>query len=726
MIDVKKLVTGFLILATIAVCSGLAFSFFTSGSKTGGTAVAQPSIANNDTAPVQTNAFVDTGSVQGNAAELLSDIDTSSTDVVTNDPSNLTNILADSFVTGLNTANPNGLTMSQNGVPDITAPDTQSIAESIASNPEVEGLVIPDWDTEAQSQLIDTIPSASQNSITQYSSALNAVFAKDFVSSGVQSEVTNSAANGDPSQLPFIASQIQSALTDTLAIPTPTPLVGLQESLVRVMVYEKNLSLLGEDSSNDPVKASLVFQGEKAKFDSAKSVLQQQIEKASSLGLSLNARPQARVPLIAKIFGVRTAEAQEITFDPDAFAQMIEEYLNNIILQILKNLLVSVIQKKVLTAIQGSGAPQFVQSFAAQMINSYQSAAINTINSEIAQTPPSQQAALKALTSISYQAPNGASVLGTIGPNSGVSVSGNFTNMSDYLSEYNSGGNVWANAMAIHDSAMAAGTNNQTANQTQNIAQQGWKGSLTCSDGSDPTNGVHYTCADNTIPDPVFHYCDGNANIAAQAIPNAGQCANGNPPTTIMPGQVTGQQSNAALQIGGANITSANDIAGLLNSMLTSLLNTLAQNAINYANSAVNGVLNTQNPNNSGITGVSSSSLTNNGNTSSATQAAVQCLPSVQSVTRATSTGMAFVNLSATGGKIDTQCVINNDCPTTENSDGTPIYNWIAYGSSQTGYTNTALTGQSLLLTYSTPGNYTATVTASTDNSQSTCQITVQ
>ena len=175
------------------------------------------------------------------------------------------------------------------------------------------------------------------------------------------------------------------------------------------------------------------------------------------------------------------------------------------------------IQKKVLTAIQGSGAPKFVTSFAAQLVNSYQAAAIGSINADLAQAPPDQQSALKMLTSISYTAPNGPTILGTIGPNPGVSVSGNFTNMSDYLSEFDSGGNIWANAIAIRDDAMAAASNNQSANQTKNIAQQGFNGSEHCDDGADPQNGVYYQCDDGTV-------------VGSQS---AGQCIDGNPPQKI-------------------------------------------------------------------------------------------------------------------------------------------------------------------------------------------------
>ncbi len=210
--------------------------------------------------------------------------------------------------------------------------------------------------------------------------------------------------------------------------------------------------------------------------------------------------------------------------------------------------------------------------------------------------------------------------------------------------------------------------------------------------------------------------------------PMAEKCADGSDPKTILPGQVTGQESNTALKTGTENITSANDIVGLVTAFATSLLGQLAQNAINLANSAINGVINTQSPSNTGLTGVQSSTLTNTGNTSAATQGPAQCLPSIQNATLVvspSSTNVAVVNLSAIGGAIDTACVANNTCPATENSDGTPIYSWTAPGLYKGGPACRSLDKPSRSR-IPTPGTYTATVTASTDNSQSSCQITVQ
>jgi hypothetical protein len=723
MIDVKKLITGFLIVACIAICSGFLFSSLLEKSPTttqNSSGISIAGAGSSGSAPSGLlNAFVDTGSVQGNAAEILNYVDTSSTDALASDPDNLTNVFADSFIDGLNTANPDGITADQSGTPELSAPNTAAIAQEIASSQAVQNMTVPDWDTEAQFQPIKITSSSSPSAITQYSASLNSILNEYFVSNGLQSQIDNQTV--DPSTFPYVYSEIKQALSDTLAIQTPAPLVGLQKSLVTVMVYEKNSVQLAESAGDDPVKTSLILEDEQNKYSSALANLQQQMQKAAPLGVSFNDSTQIPIPIIAKIFGVQPAYAQWITFDPNAFGQLLLDELNKTILQILKNTLTSLIQKKVLTAIQGSGAPKFVTSFAKEMVNAYQSAAIKTINTEIGQAPANQQTGLKALTALPYTAPNASSSLGTVGPNPGVgtTASSSFANFGDYLSEYNSGGNIWANALAIHDNAMIAGSNNQAAKTTQNIAQQGFTGSETCTDGSDPVNGYSMQCDDGLPP-----YSDGTCpdNDTPEWLPNAGLCANGSQPKITTPGQITGQMANTAVNTGSANITSADGIAGLLNALTDSLLNSLSQSAINYANSAVNGVLNSHN--NSGLLGISTSTPTSTA--SSSAQTGVQCIPSIQPAAFSTSTFTATANVSAGGGAIDTTCAVNGNCPTTENSDGSPIYNWSAPGSVQGGSGTTVLSGSSLILTYTARGTYYATVTASTDYSQAKCEIDVQ
>jgi hypothetical protein len=204
---------------------------------------------------------------------------------------------------------------------------------------------------------------------------------------------------------------------------------------------------------------------------------------------------------------------------------------------------------------------------------------------------------------------------------------------------------------------------------------------------------------------------------------------------------VTGQGFFAGLKSGAENITSAKNIAGILNALLSSVLNTLAQDAISFSNTQLNNLTNgtSGGGSDSGIIGVSSSSLTL---AIPSSTSMMQCIPASQTIIFGTSVSSSTVassptqtgspvssvtaSFSAAGGAIDSTCAGNNNCPSTEKSDGTPIYTWSAPGSVNYSTTGVLPTGNSFFATYTTPGTYFVIATASTDNSTSTCEVTAQ
>jgi hypothetical protein len=761
MIDVKKLIFGFLILAAAAVGSGFILSyaggFISAPSASAGPTIggATGSAAGAASLAVgETNAFVDTGSVQGNAAEILQDTDTTSTDEAASSPTNLTNEFANSVLNGLVSANPDGVSMDASGNLDFNAPDTQSVAQSIASDPALAGFTAPNWDLEAQSQVINIEKNAPSDAVSQYDTAIQNIFNQDIVATNLQSEVNNTNA-ADPTGADYVAGQLKTALSAIIAVPTPTSLVPLQTSLVRMLVYEENTAETAADASDDPVKAALTMQAEQAKYSAAISELQGQEQGATSQGVSLfnNSTAPTERPFLATLFAIPTANAQWITFDPTAFAQLLEDYVEDIILQILKNTLVALIQKKVLTWIQGSGAPRFVQSFATQMVNSFQTAAVNAINSDMECVPANESAAVQNfLTTPSFSLQGNS---GGAGANNFCSAEFNsqinnnlqgfvnhFDNFGTYMNLFLPGGNAISFALQARDGALTAGISAQSANQTKTIAQQGWSGSEVCDDGSNP-QGTKVVCQSATDPGYTYPADNGacDAGDFAEHLPNDGVCSDGTDPTITTPGQVTGQGFFTSLKSGVENITSADNIAGILDALLTSLLNTLAQNAINYSNQAVNGALNGgggggagggaaggAGGTDSGLLGVSSSTITGGGGGATVPAAPITCTPPTQNsiiAAGAAGGGETVITVTAGGGAINSTCAVAGNCPAGVNSDGTPTYTWNAPGSIE-GISGIPITGSTVSLTYTTPGTYAASVTASTDNTTATCNIVVQ
>jgi hypothetical protein len=745
MIDVKKLISGFLILAAAAVGSGFILSFagnFTPATTTpAGPRISETGLALGTSPTLGANAFVDTGSLQGNAAEMLSDIDTSSTAAVASDPNNLTNTFADSFLNGLVAANPDGASVDSSGNPDFSAPDTQAVSQALASDPTFQNFKAPDWDVEAAKVKIITTSNSSEN-IDNYVMAFNGVYQKYIGNT----DIGGMLGEENAADAQIITNQTQETLQAIAAIPTPSSMVGLQESFIKLLVYEKNSTQLISEAATDPLKSSLTFQDEQPKYDLAVTNFSNQWSRFSASvqdsALLVDPPQNKTVAFIDRFLDIPTANAQLVVHDPAVFtvvsgqlsvntAQLgktVEKYVEDIALQILINTLTNLIQRKVLTWIQGSGAPRFVTDFGTQMVNAFQTAAVNKLNTYMQCVPTSMTPSLKILLStpsVANKNACGAEFNSQLSGNNLTNLQNHFTNFTDYLSLYSAGGNGFSVLMTANDASLSAGSQSSQAKQTQTVAQQGWKGSATCTDGSDPDNGTHYTCPDGGTLDGTM--CDlGSGLLPENAImvQNGGACANGSTPQITSPGQATGQGFFSSIKSGAENITSAKNLAGIFNALLSSLLNTLAQDAISFSNTELNNLENgtSGGTSDSGLIGVSSSSLIL---TSSSSTSMMQCIPADQTAIFDASTSQATASFSAAGGTIDSTCAGNNNCPSTENSDGTPIYHWSAPGSLNYAAAGALPVGSSFFTTYNATGTYFVTAIASTDQSTSTCEVDV-
>jgi hypothetical protein len=237
MIDVKKLITGFLILAVAIGTSALLVSFVT-GSSSNANANDQTAMAlgteQPSSTPVGDNAFLAQNAPsddQGSPTIVTPNPDdaiTTSSDP-DEDPNNLTDLFADSYLGGIIGANPSGPGVDANGNPAFTPPDPYGIANVVAEASATQELQIPNWDTEAASQPILIATSSNPASITAYDEALNDVTNNHF-NSQVQA-ILNDPDTADMDDLSYIGTQMQEALGDTLALETPPSLVHFKKTL---------------------------------------------------------------------------------------------------------------------------------------------------------------------------------------------------------------------------------------------------------------------------------------------------------------------------------------------------------------------------------------------------------------------------------------------------------------------------------------------------------------
>ena len=581
MVDVKKLIAGFLIVGSAAAGSGLILASIPAPSATQTPGVPQIAGVGNDApSPVGSNAFVQ----QADTQNYFPVIDPSAiplANATSNDPKsnpdNITDALAGAFMNGVTAANPDGPQNDENGNPVITDPDAQAIAMAMASTTAMNDLNPPDWNVEAESQVIKTVSGASPTIVSQYSNALNSIVSSRFINTGIVAMMN--AQTQDPSKALYIKSQVAGALSDTLGLSVPAPLINLQKSLVKVFVYEKNTLALLNNANDDPVKTSLILSDEESSYNAAIKDLSTQMQNAATLqGFSFGITPNdpanrsGVLALFDAVAGIKTAHATGwLTFDVSNFGEWLYNFAKDVALQILKNTLIALIQRKVLTWVQGSGAPRFLTGWATTFINAYEQTALSAINSQMACVSSFFAPQLR-LTLTAFYKPNSNvcanSFQAALNGHSLQQFYNNFANGgwvafgSSILPSGNYYGGLAFQAQTVSFNAQ----NQKQATMQKATANQGLKGDEICADGSNPNgNAAQCSAADgsndyNVEPDcgngkwdPATATCvDASGNHSTPdnwgcaagdrtvIEPNNGQCADGSEPIVTTPGTFTG------------------------------------------------------------------------------------------------------------------------------------------------------------------------------------------
>lgn len=772
MIDVKKLITGFLILAVAAVCSGLIFSLVNFAQSP---TTAQQVTIGGDAAANNANAFLPTqNEVQEVAAALAPELSSSTMIVSSTDPNNLTDDVATAFVNGIVAANPNGPTGTDaNGNPTLNAPAINALALNIADNTTTKNLSIPNWNIEADSIPVTTEATSSPTALASYGNAVNGIMDAHFNNNTqVQSILNDQSGDTDSNSLAYMEDQAQNALQDISSLKVPAPAVAYQKSLITDLVYEKNLLQLNTIAQTDPVKASLLFQQEDNRFYYAQMNFLTEAQSLANESVSLNQTSSTIngmfISALNNFFGVReaqaqtdptadselavisadltetlpyqnanqtldlTAEAHQVASSASLFAlissihvqnmgQKLEELLKNTLLQILKNTLIAIIQQKVLTWIQGSGAPRFITNWGTQLVNAAQTSALNAINAQMScGTYPSFIGQEKITLNAFYKPGNNSCAnqfAAALGSNSFQQFYNNFANGgfiafgASTLPSGNPYGSLFFNAQTVS----FAYSNQQAASQIQTQTSQGLKGDQVCSDGSDPTNGQHTMCEStmgNTNGDDYelgTEQTTCSAGFAPVVYDNNGLCANGAQPEVTTPAAATGFAFQGAIGATPQQVSAANDIVGVLNAVMNSLLTSLASTAVNAAGQFVNQSLSSLNASN--ITAAASSTPP--------AAPPLTCNPASQTIPSPTA-GTGNFNSTSTP---DT----TNDFPTSFSAMGgtvdvngnPPTYYW----SDSNGATSTGAFFNDI---FSHPGTYTVTLSDSASDTPSLCTVTVE
>ena len=681
MIDVKKLITGFFVVTVLAGTLALALPSFSSPLVT-------PVSLSADAQDNQLASVAPLGGTNAFAPQVddMSDlIDPTVPQVdanaLTSDPNNLTDHFAASLVTNINNANQDGGSTDAEGNPTIAAPDTNAVIADLADDPVLQNFVPPDWDLEAARQPVHVMANASLDANAQYSAALSAMFQKDFGDTGLQDMVdqSSSLATIDP-----VASGITGALSDALQIPVPSQLVAFHKSLVKLLVYEKNVVALAQNPGNDPVKSAITFQLEQSKYDSAIADLSRQMQEAQqlnafSLGKPIIPKDKGPMAFLRVMLGIPTAHAifgaGDVVFDPVTetettltVAELVWKYAQEILLQVLKNSLVIAVQNNILKFTQNGNSPRWVRQLGGLLLTAFNTQGIKELNKEIPALYPTYQGISKLTLQGFYQPFTPTQVLTTIeytlGNKMGAYV-GNFTkggqnSWAAYGAASLPSGNYYGTLFNASRAAGNAAIRQQTATGNEALASHNFWPIQKCTDNSDP--------------DPK------NGNV----------CDNGKPAVTLTPGQTISSLVDVATGSDVHLIVNAQSLVALAATILTTLLSKLT-NGFTLSNSGPGGSPPPPPP----------------------PSQPLACVPTSETLpfAFATSSGQVTATFGATGG--------------TATSGMQPNYAWTATGNGGVTVTPASGTGFTFSPVYTVPavGTYNLTVQLSAGTANTNCAL---
>lgn len=692
MINIKKLIAGFLVLA-IGVSS---FIFILSYYSTQKNKVTESVALNSNSNTVYKNAFANQNSVTSSLT----------TNDIINNPNNITGTVLSEALTNIINANPQGPIINANGTISATKPDETKMLSDLINSQSIQNISIPDWETEANNQKINLVSSSTDATIA-YLQLFNNIYNENVNQTNIQN-ILNQTNNISQDSLLLVESSVNNALTETLQIPTPPIFADFQKSFIKMLIYANNSLQLATNQINDPVKTSIILNSENSKYQLAVNNFNNQIQKLRLKNLSINETENAKTNntfvFINNILGIKTANAQFAVHDIigtivntltssgtwATVGQQALKYAETYALQVAENTLIAEMQNKVLSWINGSqnkGVPMFLTSWADTFVNAGTAAAIGALNS----ISPNVCPAFAPLISASFNMSGGSGGYGGSGIQQACTITAD--QMNNFAQDFSNGGfdmyvdlfkpdhNFYSTYFDTADAISTAAANAQNVAEIKAIANQGFTGTQVCSDGSNP-NGSRTVCVNNLgIKIPPLKNGSCQPDETAVTIPNGGLCADGSEPKTTSPGQVTAQMSATALGAKANLIINAKDITGIIENLTDSL---------------ISGVIN------AGAKGLLSIGQTKVPPLIIPKAPPISCSPTGQTVEQ--SSTITFV---AMGGAYDKNL-------------NSPTYTWSAPGS-----TNPSSTGPVLNTQYPNPGKYKITVTASTDNSSAVCTLTV-
>ena len=278
---------------------------------------------------------------------------------------NLTDNLAAHLADQLIKTNPDGPQQDIDGVTALDSPDIQTVLDQVTLDTLNENVQLPNWEQDAEKEFSNVKVSQkySTEDLANYVKLLNGVMREKLMDPGLAS-----LSPDNISSVVFGPTRVAlaGAVKELKALAVPAPFEAFHKSLIKVLLYENKVVELGDSMGDDPVKAALVFRSHEESYQAALDNFKDQLEKTATQQLSGNKIPGPLAGL-QDLVGVNEAHAflgfGDIVFDPAIFGRTIWEYVQKILVEFLKDQLIHRLVQQVITWVQGGGKPQFLTNW---------------------------------------------------------------------------------------------------------------------------------------------------------------------------------------------------------------------------------------------------------------------------------------------------------------------------------------------------------------------------
>lgn len=560
MVDLKKFVAYFLVLASIASSAVFMFSGFLNAPAPNTT---NQTISTAEKTPplVSENAFVE--KIPDSSPKV--DIEPGLPPIIMT--GNLTQNVSQGLTREFFRANMNG-PQDINGEKAVSLPSNSQIDKAIVNklaSKETAALVtLPNFNEGVPQSQFNVNSNNSPEELGRYFAALNATF-KDTI----LSKDFNDLMKGDPSFDAVSAAQLahSRALYNLKSMPVPSSLAAFHASALKLVLNAKKIVDVPTQDGDDPLKTLAVMKEVSGKIELVLTNdfenFRSEFKKLEAQNISIilpeeNGNPIGRIFVkeahailgvnISTIFDLNSISTNVSTYG--SWIRKIWEWVQKVLLQQLIHSLILMIQQQIVGWINGNGDPQFVTDWQNLIGISYDAASSSTINRIARLACEGFDANLRVgfLPSPTYNSRFGCTISQILNRTNG--------SLDRFKNGFGAGGfqaygvvlqeNFFILSMETSDAALNDAIAAQGAQVKDAVAGGGFLSTKKC------------FLSNGTVGKPDR---------------NTGMCSDGSKPLLTTPGQTLGAQTSKALGLGPDSVVNAQDIAGLVSAVIDASIN---------------------------------------------------------------------------------------------------------------------------------------------------------